>query len=297
MSGYHEVMNTLLFAQSVKAPIGINHARGIIMARPEKYTVDYFPHLCKQGKTMFIIESHYGNDGYAFWFKLLELLATSHGHYFDANNPLQMEFLAAKTRLSSSQTTDLLCLLAQIEAIDKDLWEQRRVIWCQNLINNVAEVYENRKGLLPEKPYFDGVKLSQNIDNHQFNIVTDTHNTQSKVKYSKVKESKVDIAKKPYGEFSNVQLSDEEYKKLLEKFGDVGTKDRIEKLSSGIESHGYKYKSHYATILSWDRMDEKNGRKAQPRISGNQTSYNQKQRPVSSRPIPRPEDYTDPENL
>ncbi len=67
---------------------------------------------------------------------------------------------------------------------------------------------------------------------------------------------------KAYGEFSNVNLSDEEYQKLKEKFGEVGTGERIETLSYGIASKGYKYKNHYATILSWDRKENKHqGRK------------------------------------
>ena len=44
------------------------------MARPRKQTVDYFPHYCKCGRTIFILENRFGNDGYAFWFKLLEIL-------------------------------------------------------------------------------------------------------------------------------------------------------------------------------------------------------------------------------
>ena len=47
------------------------------MARPKKQTVDYFPHIIKQGKTMTILENRFGNDGYAFWFKLLEILGST----------------------------------------------------------------------------------------------------------------------------------------------------------------------------------------------------------------------------
>jgi len=65
--------------------------------------------------------------------------------------------------------------------------------------------------------------------------------------------------KKAYGEFKNVLLSDTDYKKLVEKFGEDGTLKRIETLSTGIESKGYRYKSHYATILAWDRSDERKG--------------------------------------
>lgn len=47
------------------------------MARPTKTSVDYFPHMTHSGKTIAILEARWGNDGYAFWFKLLELLGDS----------------------------------------------------------------------------------------------------------------------------------------------------------------------------------------------------------------------------
>ncbi len=62
---------------------------------------------------------------------------------------------------------------------------------------------------------------------------------------------------KKYGEFNNVSLSDNEYEKLKDKFSEAGANERIETLSAAIASKGYKYKSHYATILSWDRRDLK----------------------------------------
>ena len=69
------------------------------MARPKKQTVDYFPHIANSGKTIFILENQFGNDGYAFWFKTLELLATTDGHVIDTGNPSEWEFLIAKTRM------------------------------------------------------------------------------------------------------------------------------------------------------------------------------------------------------
>lgn len=73
----------------------------------------------------------------------------------------------------------------------------------------------------------------------------------------KIKETKQKILFKRYGEFNNVLLTDEQYKKLVDKFNDNGTKNWIEVLSSGIASKGYKYKDHYAAILTWVRRDEK----------------------------------------
>lgn len=61
--------------------------------------------------------------------------------------------------------------------------------------------------------------------------------------------------KKPYGEFENVALTDQEYQKLQERFPDCFG-DWIEKLSAWKESKGKKTKSDYATILNWERMDK-----------------------------------------
>lgn len=61
-------------------------------------------------------------------------------------------------------------------------------------------------------------------------------------------------SKSTYGEFQNVLLTDEEYQKLQELFGNH-LSDKIENLSLGIESKGYKYKSHYATIRNWAKRE------------------------------------------
>ncbi len=78
----------------------------------------------------------------------------------------------------------------------------------------------------------------------------------SKGKVSKGKES----TKNTYMEF--VFLTDEEHEKLVRLFSEQGTKDRIAALNDYIGSKGKKYKSHYHTILTWDR---KNGNSEQPK--------------------------------
>jgi len=59
-----------------------------------------------------------------------------------------------------------------------------------------------------------------------------------------------------------VFLLQDEFDKLVEKFGDQGTQDRITKLSLYKQSEGKEYKSDYATILIWElRPSRDNGRK------------------------------------
>ena len=91
--------------------------------------------------------------------------------------------------------------------------------------------------------------------------------------------------KKSYGEFQNVFLTDSEHDKLVTKFSAAGASERIEKLSTGIASHGYKYKSHYATILSWENRDEKK--------NGGNSNHggNRKDNRAVPAKYKRPEDY------
>lgn len=132
------------------------------MARPKKQTVDYFPHVCNHGKTIFILEQKYGNEGYSFWFKLLEMLGSSEGHFIDLNDEVAWEFLQAKTHLSDSLCNDILDLLAKLDAIDKELW-QNRIVWCQKFVDGISDAYKNRRVEIPSRPSFYIQKPIQGI--------------------------------------------------------------------------------------------------------------------------------------
>jgi hypothetical protein len=154
------------------------------MSRPKKAVVDYFPHYVNHGKTMFTLENRYGNDGYAFWFKTLELLGSSENHFIDCNNPIQWEFMLAKTRLTEETAKEILDLLAKIDAIDQDLWS-KKIIRSQNFIDNLSTVYSRREVSVVEKSELMGLMPAETplTENH-VNI-----NPQSQVKESKGKKS------------------------------------------------------------------------------------------------------------
>jgi len=57
-----------------------------------------------------------------------------------------------------------------------------------------------------------------------------------------------------------VLLTEQEYNKLIAKYGQEQTDKAIELLNNAIMSKGYKYKSHYHTIIGWP-MEEVQGGK------------------------------------
>jgi hypothetical protein len=68
-------------------------------------------------------------------------------------------------------------------------------------------------------------------------------------------KKKTKTSKNRHSEY--VFLTIKEYSNLIEKMGKHQTQEYIEKLNDGIGSKGYKYKSHYYTILCWWRKDNK----------------------------------------
>jgi hypothetical protein len=87
---------------------------------------------------------------------------------------------------------------------------------------------------------------------------------------SRVDKSRVDkkniIPSKFVGEFENVLLTPEEIEKLNKTLGIDQTQKAIENLSGYMASKGKKYKSHYATILSWSRRDEHGNKKTRSAV-------------------------------
>ncbi len=83
--------------------------------------------------------------------------------------------------------------------------------------------------------------------------------TPRKVKESKGKQSKEEVKEK-YLDF--VSLSKNEHQKLIKKFGQQDAEEKIANLDGYIGSKGDKYKSHYRTILNWERRNRGQNAKA-----------------------------------
>lgn len=111
--------------------------------RKDKNNVDYFPHYCTHGKTMFILESKFGHVGYAVWYKTLELLGNSDNHYIDLRDDTDQLYLISKLKITEQEFQGIYNLLAKMDAIDKDLWE-RKIIFSENFIKNIEDAYSRR---------------------------------------------------------------------------------------------------------------------------------------------------------
>lgn len=106
-------------------------------------------------------------------------------------------------------------------------------------------LYQNEKNTLELDESKVYTKCIQDVSN------MDTQVRLGKVRLGKVKESedKPHSQKKPYGEFKNVLLSDDEYNLLVEQFGNP--EQLIKRLDEYKEQSGKQYNSDYIAIKKW----------------------------------------------
>lgn len=236
------------------------------MGRPRKQTVDYFPHFVgTDSKTKFILEESWGNNGYAFWFKLLELLGRSEGHYYDCSSVANRKYLTALMKIDEQIINEILETLSDLGKIDPELWKERKVIWCQRLVDNLQDVYSKRTVSAPKRPFTENTP--QPPEKKEVPKEKDPPKKAEQAEKPPEEKKKRGRPKKPeaekvkYAEF--VRMTEEEYQKLVTAHGEEKTKRAIEILDNYKGSKGKTYKNDYRAILSWviDRVNEEIGKR------------------------------------
>lgn len=172
------------------------------MARPVKNNVDYFPFYVKKGRTMSVLNRKHGNDGYATHIKILAELANTDYHYLDVSQPDNLFYLAFECGVSEDLFIGIVTDIAKLNKFDLFMWENFRVIWCEDLIKSLSNVYDKRGNdcmdLNSLRLHYESLR-----DGNTVNVIEkkvyDTSSVEST--QSKVKKSKVNIIK----QVNNVQ--------------------------------------------------------------------------------------------
>lgn len=114
----------------------------------------------------------------------------------------------------------------------------------------------------------DTVSVSININsinelnNKTVNKDIDINKDIKEIKENKKENIKGTQKKLTFGEYKNVKLTDEEFKKLVSEYGSTETDKAIQFLDEYVEMKGVKYKSHYLVMKKWvfDAVKEKEQR-------------------------------------
>lgn len=154
------------------------------MARPERNNVDYFPFICEDGKKMYYIEETYGNDGFACFVKILRELAKAEFHYLDLSKPTTLMFLSAKCKVTKETLTSIIKDLCDLGKFDAMLWDENKVIWCQDFVDSIQDAYIKRKNKCITFEGLLSLLCSLGVRKPIKNDLKDGKKTQSIVEYS-----------------------------------------------------------------------------------------------------------------
>jgi hypothetical protein len=173
------------------------------MGRPERHDVDYFPFFAKRGKTLNILQSKFGLEGIGFFTNLMRFLALTPDHYYCiADETDRLNFFAEIGLIDENKGIAMIELMVKTKKLDKDLWENHKVIACEDFLKSLEPVYEKRNNkeitigdikVLFEKGDnnpISGTETNEKPADSEFPALEGGDNPQSKVKESKVKESK-----------------------------------------------------------------------------------------------------------
>lgn len=229
------------------------------MARPIKNTVDYFTHdadASDNSKTVGILENHFGLEGYAAWFKLLERISTADNHVIILRNPEDMEFFSSKLKIMPEKAERILDKMAELGAIDSELW-QDKIIWCQNFVDRMSHVYENRKRIKPTRPTVvkdnNGVFIKitwnnlKNTDNNPITIPVSTHSiVEYSIVYNTIVEGVIGGKQKiqEFKEYVNELKNDE-------RFNTIQVEHEVEKFLLHWSEGKKKLKRPKLALLNW----------------------------------------------
>jgi len=164
------------------------------LGRNSKQKVDFFPHFVRESKTKRILSRYWGNTGYAFWFKLLELLCDEDNQALDLSGIAEWEDFLAYTITDENTANAIMNKLAEIGKIDAELWRKRRIVWCQSLVENLRPLYSKRVNSLPGKPLLSEFPSRKSEENS----ISDGRNQHSRVEKSKEEESIAEKSKEEY---------------------------------------------------------------------------------------------------
>lgn len=155
------------------------------MARPKKEGMDYFPHDTDavNDEKVEALRMLYGNDGYAFYFILLERIYRTKNAELDVSDAETTQILSRKVGIQQELFDRILETALKRDCFDREAYEERGVLTSIGIKKRVAPVIEKRENMRRKYiPSNEGDSL----------LVSDAETPQKldKVKESKEKESK-----------------------------------------------------------------------------------------------------------
>lgn len=174
------------------------------MARPRKQGLDYFPHDvdASSDEKIEALRALYGNDGYAFYFIMLERIYRTPNFELDVSEEFLRQILAKKVAVTLEKFEQMLETALKLGCFDQEAYENRGVLTSPGIKKRAEVVVKKREKMRQryEKAKVDeGDDVSGEVSGGVSAAETGEETPESKVKKRKEKNISPPISP-PYGE-------------------------------------------------------------------------------------------------
>ncbi len=220
------------------------------MARPERKNADYFPFYAKDGRTLFILEGKYRCKGTGFFTNVMRFLTLQDNHHFCIADETDQMYFMSKCHCDEELGMDMLNIMVKTEKLDKELWENHKIIACQDLLDSLKDAYRKRTNDIIT---IDEIRVNAGIkwNSGGRNPVKGGSKPQRKGKETKGKETKGTTGKKSIPKTFPIT---EQMKSYAQKKGYIAC---LEYLTEGFlihyKSEGNKKACWYSAWQRWLR--------------------------------------------
>jgi hypothetical protein len=225
------------------------------MARPVKEGLDYFPHDTDavNDEKIEALRALYGNNGYAFYFILLERIYRTNDAELDVSDAETIQILSRKVAVTTEEFMQMLETALKWKCFCRESYEKYGVLTSKGIKKRTSVVVEKRV-TMREKYYKQKTEVSDAETREE------TEQKPDKEKKRKEKKRK-EKDKRIYA--PAVSMTEEEHQKLVDKHGAKDTARMIDILSNYKAAKGKQYKSDYHAILNWvvERLAEEKTKK------------------------------------
>lgn len=216
------------------------------MARPQKDGMDYFPHDSDavNDEKIEALRVLYGNDGYAFYFILLERIYRTAEFELDISDAETIQILCRKVAITQEQFDRMLETALKRKCFDREAYELRGVLTSTGIKKRASVVQEKRETMRSKYK-----KVSDAETTPEIKAETPQSKGKERLKESKEEKStQLKVVKNLYGE--KVHLLESEYAKLIAHHGEAATMQMIAILDNWYLTKGNKPNtSDYHTMV------------------------------------------------
>lgn len=121
------------------------------MGQPQKITADWFPFYVRDGRTLFALQQKYGLAGIGFFTQVFRLLGQTPGHYYTLADEYDRQRFLQFCGTSESECRAMLTEMAKTGKIDRALWDDHEIIWSDEYVESLHELYRKRKAGVPTR--------------------------------------------------------------------------------------------------------------------------------------------------